>query len=340
MSVTIGVDPHKSSHTAVAVDENERELCQLQVRANATQTKRLLAWAASFESRTWAIEGAGGLGYLLSQQLLAAGETVLDVPATLSARVRVLASGKSQKNDPNDAFSVAIAALRAPELAAVRPADHASVLALLARRNRQLGASRTRTVCRLHALLAELVPGGSARKLKAFQAEELLEKMTLTDPVAAARHAMATDHLEDLRRLDAQIKASKARIAEAVAASGSSVTDVMGVGPIVAAMVIGYSGDITRFADRHHYASYAGTAPVEVSSAAKKVHRLSRRGNRQLNHAMHLAALSQIRHTGGEGRQYYERKIEEGKTKKEALRALKRRVTDAIYRQLLIDAKK
>ena len=338
MNVIIGVDPHKATHTAVALDGNELELGEVQVRANTSQLKRLLAWAAPFEKRTWAVEGAGGCGYLLSQQLVAAGEDVVDVPATLAARVRVLGSGKSNKNDPNDARSIAVAALRAPRLARVRPSDHASVLRLVAKRNSQLSSSRTRTACRLHALLAELLPGGSASKLKANEAERLLATITPATPMQAARHAVALEHLDDLRRLDAQLAESRKRIVEAVAASGTSVTGIVGVGPIVAAMAIGYTGDVRRFATRHRYAAYTGTAPIEISSGPRVIHRLSRRGNRQLNHAMHLAALSQIRYPDTPGRVYFDRKIAEGKTSKEAFRALKRRVSDAVYHQLLTDA--
>ena len=115
MHVIIGVDPHKAAHQAVAVDDRENEIARISVRATKAQAQRLLAWAAPFERRTWAIEGADGLGYLLSQQLVAAGETVLDVPATLASRIRVLGTGRSDKNDPNDALSVAIAAARTPE---------------------------------------------------------------------------------------------------------------------------------------------------------------------------------------------------------------------------------
>ena len=116
------------------------------------------------------------------------------------------------------------------------------------------------------------------------------------------------------------------------------MTDIVGVGPVVAAMVIGYTGDVRRFATRHRYAAYTGTAPIEMSSGGRVIHRLSRRGNRQLNHAMHIAALSQIRYPDTDGRAYFDRKIAEGKTKKEAFRALKRRISDAVYRQLLVDA--
>lgn len=128
MTVMIGVDPHKGSHTAVAIDGGEVELAAVQVRSSGRQVGELLAWAGKFGDRTWAVESAGGVGYLLAQQLVAVGERVLDVPATLPARVRLLASGRSNKNDPNDAYSIAVAALRAPALPMVAPADHAAVL--------------------------------------------------------------------------------------------------------------------------------------------------------------------------------------------------------------------
>ena len=338
MQVIIGIDPHKTTHTAGAIDSTETEVGSLQVRATKLQTGQLLDWASGFEQRTWAVEGAGGWGYLLSQQLLAAGEIVVDVPATLAARVRVLGSGRSNKNDSNDARSVAIAAYRSPSLTPVRPADHATVLSVLAKRNRQLAGSRTRTVCRLHSVLAELTEGGTALKLKAEQAEALLASIVPASPDQAARHAIALEHVDDLRRLDRQIAEHHRRIKIAVQAANTSVTDIVGVGSIVAAMVIGHTGDVTRFANRDHYAAYTGTAPIELSSGGRVVHRLSRRGNRQLNHAMHIAALSQIRHTDHPGRVYYDRKRAEGKTNKEAFRALKRRVSDAVYRQLVIDA--
>src|SRR5438105_12521772 len=136
--VLIGVDPHKGSHTAVAIDRKEMQLAQVQVRAAKGQCERLLAWAEPFGERRWAIESASGLGYLLAQQLVAAGEDVVDVPPALSARVRVLGSGKSSKNDPNDALSTAIAALRGPSLRAVVLDDHRAILRMLANRHHAL----------------------------------------------------------------------------------------------------------------------------------------------------------------------------------------------------------
>jgi transposase len=234
-------------------------------------------------------------------------------------------------------LSVAVAALRAPRLSSVARADHVGVLRLLAKRNNELGRSRNKTACRLHALLAELVPGGIPNEINAASAERLLASVKPASPVEVARHALALEHLDDLRRLDAQMRVSKARIAKAIAASGTSLTELFGVGPVVAATLIGYTGDIARVRNRDHFAAYTGTAPIEVSSGGRITHRLSRRGNRQLNHALHIAAITQIRFTHSPGRAFFERKVAEGKTNKEAVRALKRRIADAVYRQLLID---
>ena len=165
MSVIIGIDPHKLLHAACAIDERESELARLELRSGPRQTAELLAWASSFGCRSWAIESAGGLGYLLAQQLLAAGEHVVDIPATLASRVRLLGSGHSDKNDPNDARSVAIAALRAPVLVPVRVEDHATILRMLARRHTQISWTRNKAACRLHALVSELVPGGISNEL-------------------------------------------------------------------------------------------------------------------------------------------------------------------------------
>jgi transposase len=339
MKVLIGVDPHKGSHTAVAIDGDEVQLGELRVRATKRQCELLLRWAEAFPERRWAIESAGGLGYLLGQQLVAAGEDVVDVPPTLSARVRVLGSGKSQKNDPNDAFSTAIAALRGRRLRPVLADDHMAILRMLGDRHHDLTALRTQAVCRLHAKLASLVPGGISGVMTAQRAVDVLASVPASDGVVAERKQQTADLVADVVRLDAEIKAIKARTRRAVDAAKTSLIDLHGVGPIVASLIIGHSGDVTRFASRHHYASYNGTAPLEASSGPKKRHRLNTRGNRQLNHALHVIAISQIRNDP-RGQIFYLRKIEEGKTKKEALRALKRRISDAVYRQLLEDAQR
>ena len=171
--------------------------------------------------------------------------------------------------------SVAIAALRTPALREVVAADHSEVLRLLAKRNIDIGNHRTRVVCRLHNLLMELAPGGIAKELNASDAVALLERFEPASPVEAARRDQAAELLADVQRLDEQLKASHRRIRTAVAASATSLTELFGVGPIIACYLIGFTGDINRFANRDAYAAYNGTAPVERSSGRRVVHRVS-----------------------------------------------------------------
>jgi transposase len=337
-AVMIGVDPHKGSHTAVAIGAAEEPLGKLRVRASAGQAQRLVAWAAAWPERTWAVEGAGGLGHLLAQQLVAAGERVLDVQPKLGARVRLLATGASNKNDPNDALSVAVAALRSPTRRQVSADDHATVLKVWSRRHRDLGRAKNQVACRLHAVLCELVPGGVPEEITAAHAARILRSAAPSGTAGQARRELAAELLEDMRRLDAQIRESKKKLATAVKASGTSLTEIFGVGPVIAATVIGDVADVSRFATRDRFAAYNGTAPIEVSSGNRKIYRLSLRGNRRINHALHMAAITQIRHPHSDGRAYYERKVAEGKTHKEALRCLKRRISDAVYARLQADA--
>ena len=337
-AVMIGVDPHKGSHTAVAIDAAEEPLAELRVRASAGQAQRLVAWAAAWPERTWAVEGAGGLGHLLAQQLVAAGERVLDVQPKLGARVRLLATGRSNKNDPNDALSVAVAALRSRTRRQVSADDYAAVLRVWSRRHRDLGRAKNQVACRLHAVLCELVPGGVPEEITAAQATRILCSATPAGAAGQARCELAAELLDDMRQMDTRIRESKKKLAVAVRASGTTVTEIFGVGPVIAATVIGDAGDVARFATRDRFAAYNGTAPIEVSSGNRKIHRLSLRGNRRINHALHMAAITQIRHAHSDGRAYYDKKVAEGKTHKEALRCLKRRISDAVYARLQADA--
>jgi len=208
-AVMIGVDPHKASHTAVVISAAEEPLGEVRVRACGAQAERLLAWAAPWPARAWAIEGADGTGHLLAQQLLAAGERVLDVQPKLSARVRLLAAGATGKNDPNDARSVAVAALRSPAARVVAADDHAAVLRVWSKRHRDLGRLRTQLVCRLHAVLCELLPGGFSKEITAGQAAQLLASIPPGGAVAAARHELAAQFVADLRGIDAQMRDTK-----------------------------------------------------------------------------------------------------------------------------------
>src|SRR6478736_8321652 len=298
----IGIDPHKGSHTAFVIDGREKPLGQLRVR-----------------------------------QLLAAGERVVDVQPKLAARVRLLESGQINKTDENDARAVAIAALRTHELPELAAEDHTMVMRVWARRYHDLGRLRTQAVCRLHTVLCELVPGGVRKQLRTSQAIAVVDSITAESPVAQAKLELAHDLVADLQRLDAQRREVKRRVSRAVAAAPTSITEVYGIGPIVAACGLGYVRDIRRFPSRDRFASYNGTAPIEVSSGDRKIYRLSRRGNRQLNHAIHIAAVSQISHRGSEGRTYYERKIAKGMGGRAALRALKRKISDTLYEHMIDD---
>jgi transposase len=318
------------------LDQHEQLVGELRVRAGRCQREELVAFASQFAPRCWAIEGATGTGALLAQQLVAVGETVLDVPPTLSARARLLDTARIDKTDAHDARAAAVVTLRHSKLRTVVLEDHSTVLRLLAKRHHDLVAHRTRAICRLHTVLCLLIPGGLPKRLSAVRAATELRRIRPTDQVGVGRRRLATELLTEVRAADRDLVALKARITTAMEASSTTVTNIDGVGPVIAAYLIGYSGDVRRFPTANHYARYNGTAPIEASSGPRVRHRLNPRGNRQLNHALHIAAVTQVRNDTP-GRAYYLRKQAEGKTRKEALRALKRRISDAVYRQLLAD---
>ncbi len=210
------------------------------------------------------------------------------------------------------------------------------MLRLLARRHHQLVAGRTRAICRLHAVLCEMIEGGLSKNLTAKRAAFELRKLRPADAIALERKHLAVELLDEVRRHDRALNELDGRIITAVKAADTTVTDVYGVGPLVACYLIGYSGDVRRFPTAGHYARYNATAPIEASSGPKVRHRLNPNGNRQLNHAIHIAALGQISHETA-GRAYYLAKQADGKSRKEAMRCLKRRISDAVYRQLRAD---
>jgi hypothetical protein len=192
----------------------------------------------------------------------------------------------------------------------------------------------------MHAVLCDLVPGGVSRSITAGRASLILEQVQPRGAAGAARWILAGQFLTGLRRIDAQRRDVEKKLAAAVRASGTTVTEVFGAGPAVAAAVLGDVGDISRFASPDSFAACNGTAPVEVSSGNRVVHRLSLRGNRRMNHAARMAAVTQIRCRHSEGRAYHDKKIAEGKTSKEAPRALKRQVSDAVYKKMKAGARR
>jgi transposase len=214
------------------------------------------------------------------------------------------------------------------------------VMRVWARRYHDLGRLRTQVLCRLHTVLCELVPGGIRKQLRVRHALQILDGIAADSPVAQAKLELARDLVSDVQRIDTQRREARQRAARAVAAAHTTITDIYGVGPIVAGTVLGYVRDIHRFPNRDRFAAYNGTAPIEVSSGDRKIYRLSRRGNRQLNHAIHMAAVTQIRHPGSDGHAYYQRKIDDGMSGIAALRALKRKISDTLYQRMIDDAQR
>jgi transposase len=214
--------------------------------------------------------------------------------------------------------------------------DQAVVLHLLTKRRQDLVAARTQTINRLHRLLVDLVPGGARRNLTAKRAAALLAAVTPAGAPAVTRWQLATELVADVRDLEQRIAAVEARIKAAVAQANTSLLGLFGVGPVLAATFLGEVGDIGRFPTKHHFAAHTGTAPLEASSGQVVRHRLSRAGDRKLNHALYMMAMVQVRRPSA-GQAYYQRKLAEGKSAKEALRGLKRRLSDAVYRCLLAD---
>ncbi len=334
--ITIGIDPHKSSLTAVAVDLAGYELGQIRLPVSKDLAEQLLSWAQAWPDRQWAVEGATGLGRGVAQLLASGRQRVLDVPAKLAARARLLGSGSARKTDVTDAASVAAVAQRNQRLRMVQSEDHTVILRLLSDHRDDQVAERTRTLNRLHVLLRDLHPGGAKRDLSTIQAAALLRLIRPLTPADKQRKVLARDLLADLRRLDTTIKAHTKSLTTALDTAGSTLTDLHGLGPVLAAKILAHSGDITRFPSRHHYASYCGTAPIEASSGDQRRHRLSRAGNRQLNAAVHVIAVCQARDPGP-GRNHYQRKLTESKTPAEARRSLKRQLSNVIYKRLLAD---
>jgi transposase len=299
--------------------------------------RSLERWAKQSPERRWAVENASGLGRHLALRLAAAGESVVDVPPKLSARVRVLSSfaGNDRKNDGLDALATALlAASRNERLAAIDPEAASEALRLLSERREDLVAERTRALNRLHGLfLRDLLPGGASGTLSARRAARILRGIRPQGASARLRRRLASEVLRDVRTLDGKIADLNGRIEAEVEASGTTLTEIFGVGPILAAKIIGTVGNVVRFPTKTHFASYSGTAPVEASSGDVVRHRLSLAGNRRLNYALHMVAVCQAR-SDARGGAYYRKKIAEGKSRKEALRCLKRRISEAVFQEL------
>ncbi|MFE9789808.1 IS110 family transposase [Nocardia salmonicida] len=337
--IVIGIDPHKRTHTATAVDPvNNTDLGSIRIESTLTDYKRLIAWAKPWPVRRWAVENAEGLGRHLTRWLIARGETVVDVPTTATARVRELSRGGRRKNDRIDAAAAAVcvAALQG-DSRPVTVDDHSDTLKLLDERRLNLSHNRTRTVNQLHALLRELFAGGAPTSLTAGGAAAVLRGFRPRVKADRVRLELCKELIADLRRLDQQLAANQKESEQLLDEYGTRLRDIDGVGPVLAARLIGRTGSASRFVSAPAYATYNGTAPIEIASADHQRHRLNRYGDRQLNSAIHTVAMVQVRMRGSAGRAYYERKIAAGATPRAATRCLKRHLSNHIWRTMITD---
>jgi transposase len=339
--VIIGVDPHKRTHTASAVEPGTNKvLATLQIDASLVGYRQLLKWASGFDQRRWAVENARGLGRHLAQWLVARGEKVDDVPSTATARVRELSRGGRRKNDVIDAAAAASVAALHGDASPVVAEDLTAVLAMLDERRDNVTTQRTRLVNQLHALMRDLVPGGAPTDLSATVAARLLTAVRPVGAVEAARKQLARDLVAEIRDADQRLKALTTQLAGTVTEHGSTLTKLDGVGPVVAARLLGRARRASRFPSASAFANYAGVSPIEVASGDRARHRLPRGGDRQLNYALHIIALTQVRMRASRGRVYYDAKIAAGKTHNEAMRCLKRRLADHVWRLMIADERR
>jgi transposase len=336
MTVIIGMDPHKRSATIEVVDERARVLAVGRYGTDKAGYAEMLAAGRQYAERVWAVEGCNGIGKHIAHRLVHDGEVVLDVPAKLSAQVRVFATGNGRKTDPVDAHSVAMVALRTPNLVQVQVDPDLVVMGMLVDRRDELGRARTQTINRLHRLLLELFPGGAKQSLSSRQARALIATIRPRDIVGKTRRRLVVELIGELEGIDKKIKTADKHLKELVTARGSTLMDLHGIGPSGAARLLADVGDIRRFADRDRFASWNGAAPLDASSGAQQRHRLSRAGNRRINRTLHIMAVVQLRNRT-QGRAYYDTKKAAGKTSMEAMRALKRRLSNIVYARMVAD---
>jgi transposase len=332
--VIFGIDAHKHTHTAVAVDERGRRLGARTVEASRVGHLELLRWARRWHARRWAVEDCRHLTHRLEADLLAASEDLVRVPPKLMAGAR-RSNREPGKSDPIDALSVARAALREPDLPVARLDGPERELRLLVDHREDLLVDRTGHQDRLRWYLVELgIAEPPARSLdrQLVLARLDAELASRTEPVAR----FARDLVARIRELTAAVNALESEIRVLAEQVAPSLLALTGCGHLTAAKLVGQTGGIGRFRSRAAFARHNGTAPVPVWSGNTVRHRLNRGGDRQLNVALHRIAITQLQHDGP-GREYLAKRMTAGDTKTEAIRALRRRLSDEVFRRLSQD---
>lgn len=338
MGTIIGLDVHKDTIAAATIDAATGQRLDQETFENTDQgIGRLLRWVARHQPTGIGLEPSGGVGHAAATDLARAGHAVVLVPPRLSAREAKSLRSRG-KSDPTDAVAIARVVAREQRLPPFQIHGYTDDLKLLVDHRDQLQAERTRVCNRVHAHLAIAHPGYQrevGRQLSSKRALDRVKALIVDD--TDIRAGLVRDAIIRLRELDSQLRATAERIDTLIADTGTTLTDLVGVSTLNAARILGEVGDIARFPTSAAFATNNGTAPIPASSGRTERHRLNRGGNRRLNRALYVIALTQSRHEP-RAVAYLEKKRAEGKTRREALRCLKRRLSDVVYRQLVADA--
>jgi transposase len=338
LEVAIGIDSHKSSLAAAAVDQLGRLVTKGQFANNARGHAALLKWSsATGRTRRIGIECSATYGAGIAARLRGAGEDVREVPTTLSTREarRRPSSGKS---DPSDALAIARVVAREDELPVAGRSEALEDLKLLADHRDQLVRARTQAQNRIHKHLVVMSPGYEARVVNVTAKKHLDALQARLRNDSSTRAGLVRRHIAEVKRLSADIYQVTKEIEVKLEELGTSLTSLTGVGPATAARILGEVGDVRRIRSKAAFAQMTGTAPLPASSGNTTRHRLNRGGNRKLNHALHLIAINRCR-LDTETKAYVARRLAEGKTKREVLRCLKRHLASVIFRQLMADTR-
>ncbi|MFV1972017.1 MAG: IS110 family transposase [Acidimicrobiia bacterium] len=329
----VGVDPHADTLAASGTDAVGVELFHLEV-PNTDQGVEQLISKVNGDPVRWAIEGTGTFGRALCDRLLASGADVVEVPTRLTGKYRTKAG--RNKTDKGDATAIARASLM-DDCAQVSHLEIVETLRVLVTQRHCLVTSQVKTANRIRARLRELDPD-SAKSPKRLRSKKVFLELSSLDISDDDQHRQVLVHVI---RIDAtnwlsrhqQIRELETRIENVLPQAGKHLIEMKGIGLVGAATIIANTGDINRFPTEGHYGSFCGTAPLDVSSGRQDRHRLNRFGNRTINHVLHTAIITQLA-SHGEAYEYVTKRLTENKTKKEAIRAAKRKLNRRVYRTL------
>jgi len=338
MGVTVGIDSHKSSLAVAVLDDLGRLVGVREFANNPEEHEKLRSWIeAHGAARLIGVEGSGNYGARLTRHLLKSGEDVREVPAFLSHRERKKSPSRG-KSDVQDALAIARVTARGDGLSAPQRTEAFQDLKLLSDHRDQLVRARTQLINRTHTNLVVSHPGYEKRIPKLRSKRNLQAAMVMLRSDRSVRADLIRDRIGEIRRINEKLAVIEKQIVCKVIESGTGLTQLRGIGFIAAAKILGEVGDLRRLRSKASFAMFSGTAPLEASSGRTKRHRLNRGGNRQLNYALHMMAMAR-RRGDVETKLYMERQQAAGKSDKEAMRCLKRQLSNVVFRQLIAESR-